>query len=553
MPTDLEIARSVQPRPIADVAADLGLNADQLIPYGYDKAKILADPTGSAQGRLILVSAITPTPAGEGKTTTSVALAQGLGRIGKRGCVVLREPSLGPCLGMKGGAAGGGYSQVIPMEDINLHFTGDFHAITAAHNLLSAAIDNHLHFGNKLQLEPRTVIWRRVLDMNDRALRKILVGLGGRTMGVPRETGFDITAASEIMAILCLANDLADLQRRLERILIGQRRKTGEGIYAKDLDVTGAMAMLLRDAVRPNLVQTLEGTPAIVHGGPFANIAQGTNSVIATKTALSLADYVVTEAGFGFDLGAEKFLDIKCVSAGLQPSAVVVVATIRALKAHGGVALDALSAPDPAAVERGLGNLANHLDTAASFEVSPVVAINHFNADTDEEVAVVQDFCASRGVPAVVCRGWADGGDGASDLAQAVVDTADASTPGFKPIYDWDAPITEKVERVCKVVYGAQAVQWGRLAERDLKRIKRLGLSGLPVCIAKTPASPSDDPKAGGIPAPFDIHVREIEIAAGAGFVVPICGDILRMPGLPRVPGATRMSISEDGEIKGLA
>jgi formate--tetrahydrofolate ligase len=553
MTTDLDIARSVQGRPIADIGAELGLTAEQLTPYGYDKAKILVDPEENPKGKLILVSAITPTPAGEGKTTTSVALAQGLGKIGKKGCVVLREPSLGPCLGMKGGAAGGGHSQVIPMEDINLHFTGDFHAVTTAHNLLAAAVDNHLHFGNALQLEPRTVIWRRVIDMNDRALRNIMVGLGGRTMGVPRETGFDITAASEIMAILCLASDLSDLQTRLGKILIGQRKKTGEGIYAKDLGVTGAMAMILKDAIRPNLVQTLEGTPAIIHGGPFANIAQGTNSVIATKTAMSLVDYVVTEAGFGFDLGAEKFLDIKCVSAGLQPSAVVIVATIRALKAHGGVALDSLSEPNPEAVQRGLGNLSRHLDSAATFDLNPIVAINHFDQDTDVEVEVVHAFCKERGVPSVLNKGWAEGGNGARDLARKVVEVVDAASPGFTPVYDWNSPVKEKVEQVAIKIYGAQKVHWDRQAKQDLKRIKRLELEGLPVCIAKTQSSLSDDPKGGGLPGVYDIHIRKIEISAGAGFLVPICGDMLRMPGLPRVPGATRMHLSEDGEIVGLA
>ena len=553
MTTDLDIARSVQGRPIADIGAELGLTAEQLAPYGYDKAKILVDPVDKPKGKLILVSAITPTPAGEGKTTTSVALAQGLGKIGKKGCVVLREPSLGPCLGMKGGAAGGGHSQVIPMEDINLHFTGDFHAVTTAHNLLAAAVDNHLHFGNTLQLEPRTVIWRRVIDMNDRALRNIMVGLGGRTMGVPRETGFDITAASEIMAILCLASDLSDLQDRLGKILIGQRKKTGEGIYAKDLGVTGAMAMILKDAIRPNLVQTLEGTPAIIHGGPFANIAQGTNSVIATKTAMSLVDYVVTEAGFGFDLGAEKFLDIKCVSAGLQPSAVVIVATIRALKAHGGVALDSLGEANPEAVQRGLGNLARHLDSAAAFNLHPIVAINHFNQDSDAEVEVVHAFCRERGVPSVLNKGWAEGGNGAIDMAQKVVEVVDKAQPGFTPVYDWNSPVKQKVEQIATKIYGAQTVHWDRQAEQDLKRIKRLDLEGLPVCIAKTQSSLSDNPKGGGLPGEYDIHIRKIEISAGAGFLVPICGDMLRMPGLPRIPGATRMHLSEDGEIVGLA
>ena len=553
MSTDIEIARSVTPRPISDVAADLGLSPDRLVPYGHDKAKILPGEATRPDGKLILVSAITPTPAGEGKTTTSVALAQGLAKIGKRGCVVLREPSLGPCLGMKGGAAGGGHSQVIPMEDINLHFTGDFHAITSAHNLLAAALDSHLHFGNKLQLEPRTVIWKRVLDMNDRALRQVLVGLGGRTMGVPRETGFDITAASEIMAILCLAEGFSDLKRRLDNILIGQRRRTGEGIFARDLGVTGAMAMLLKDAIRPNLVQTLEGTPAIVHGGPFANIAQGTNSVIATRTALGLADYVVTEAGFGFDLGAEKFLDIKCVSAGLKPSAVVVVATLRALKSHGGVALADLAQPNAAAVERGLPNLARHLATAKAFGLAPVVAINHFTADSDEEVAVVRNFCEAEGIAVALCSGWANGGAGAADLAEAVVATVDAATPGFTPLYDWSDPIETKVEKVARKAYGADGVIWGGRSEQDLRRIRRLGLTGLPVCIAKTQSSLSDDPKGGGCPTGFEITIRQVEIAAGAGFLVPITGDIMRMPGLPRVPGATRMDVDEDGTIHGLS
>ncbi len=553
MPTDIEIARTATPRPITEVAAELGLRPDQLVPYGYDKAKILPGDSQRPQGKLILVSAITPTPAGEGKTTTSVALAQGLARIGQKGCVVLREPSLGPCLGKKGGAAGGGHSQVIPMEDINLHFTGDFHAIAAAHNLLAAVLDNHIHHGNPLKLEPRTVIWRRVIDMNDRALRHLVLGLGGRTMGIPRESGFDITAASEIMAILCLAEGFSDLKRRLDGILVGQARRTGEGIYARDLGVTGAMAMLLKDAIRPNLVQTLEGTPAIIHGGPFANIAQGTNSVIATRTALGLADYVVTEAGFGFDLGAEKFLDIKCVSAGLEPACVVLVVTLRALKSHGGVAAKDLDQPDPAAVAEGLPNLARHLASVHEFGLTPFVAINHFSADSDAEVAVVQDWCNTRGVESAICRGWAEGGAGATDMAQAIVDLLDRVEPGFTPLYDWSEPVKAKVQRVCQAIYGARDVVWGRKAERDLVRIGRLGLAGLPVCIAKTQASFSDDPKGGGFPVGFDIHIREIEIAAGAGFLVPISGDILRMPGLPRVPGATRMDIDEEGIIQGLS
>ncbi len=553
MPTDLEIARSVPPRPISEVAADLGLPTERLIPYGHDKAKVLPGPARKRAGRLILVSAITPTPAGEGKTTTSVALAQGLAHIGKQGCVVLREPSLGPCLGVKGGAAGGGHAQVIPMEDINLHFTGDFHAITSAHNLLAAALDNHLHFGNRLNLEPRTVLWRRVIDMNDRSLRSVLVGLGGRTMGVPRQTGFDITAASEIMAILCLATDLADLKTRLGNILIGQKRRTGEGVFARDLRVVGAMAMLLKDAIHPNLVQTLEGTPALIHGGPFANIAQGTNSVIATKTALGLADYVVTEAGFGFDLGAEKFLDIKCVSAGLEPSCVVMVATIRALKLHGGVSLKELSTPNAEAVGRGLPNLAHHVASARQFGLPVVVAINHFSSDTDEEVAVVSDWAHREELPVALNRGWADGGAGAADLARAVAEVVDSSDPGFTPTYDRADPIKVKVEKVARQIYGATGVEWGQKANRDLRRIKRLGLEELPVCIAKTQSSLTDNPKGGGLPKAHTVHVREIEIAAGAGFVVPICGDMLRMPGLPRVPGAEGMDIDEEGVIVGLS
>jgi formate--tetrahydrofolate ligase len=553
MPTDLEIARAATPRPILDVAADLGVDADHVIQYGRGKAKIVAPLPAKPTGKLILVSAMTPTKAGEGKTTTSVALAQGLGKIGKRGCVVLREPSLGPVMGMKGGAAGGGHAQVIPMEDINLHFTGDFHAIGAAHNLLAALLDNHLHFGNALSLESRTVLWKRVIDMNDRALRDIVLGLGGKTMGLPRQSGFDITAASEIMAILCLSEDEADLQARLGRILVGRQKKTGKGLYATDLDAPGAMAVLLKDAVHPNLVQTLEGTPAIIHGGPFANIAQGTNSVIATKTGLAHADYVVTEAGFGFDLGAEKFLDLKCVSAGLTPSAVVVVATIRALKAHGGANVKDSATPNAGAVDRGLANLGRHLDSADAFGLTPVVALNHFATDSDEEVAVVQGFCDSRGVRMAVCRGHALGGDGATDLARAVVEVVDANkTPSFTPIYAREDAFEDKLNAVCTRIYGADGVTLTQDAEKDLKAIRSLGLDELPVCIAKTPASLSDDPKRLGAPTGFRITVREIQIAAGAGFLVPITGDILRMPGLPRRPASARMRI-ENGQIVGLS
>jgi len=551
--TDLEIARSVTPRPIAEVGAELGISPERLLPYGAGIAKIGGPIPSEQKGKLILVSAMTPTRAGEGKTTVSVSLAQGLGRIGKRGCVVLREPSLGPCLGLKGGAAGGGHAQVIPMEEINLHFTGDFHAISSAHNLLAAALDNHIHHGNVLGLEPRTVIWRRVMDMNDRALRNIIVGLGGRTMGVPRETGFDITAASEIMAILCLSENFTDLQERLGAILVGQERGSRRGVYARELEVAGAMAMLLKAAVQPNLVQTLEGTPAIIHGGPFANIAQGTNSVIATKMGLAHADYVVTEAGFGFDLGAEKFLDIKCVSSGLAPCCVVLVATIRALKTHGGVKFADLAEPNAEAARRGLPNLERHLDSIAKFGLQPVVALNHFGTDTDEEIAVVEDFCRERRLSFAVCRGWEEGGDGAADLARAVVELADKTAPGFTPLYDWSEPVTDKIRKVCEGVYGTSEVVYTKRAEKDLKRITDLGLDELAICIAKTPASLSDNPKLLGRPLDFAITVREIEVAAGARFLVPITGDILRMPGLPKVPGATRMSIGDDGLIHGLS
>ena len=553
MPTDLQIARATTPRPIADIAAELGVPDGALVPYGHDKAKIRLGRRPRPRGRLVLVSAITPTPAGEGKTTTSVGLAQGLAHIGVKGCVALREPSLGPVMGMKGGAAGGGHAQVIPMEDINLHFTGDFHAIAAANNLLSAVLDNHLHFGNALEFEPRTVVWRRVMDMNDRALRDIVVGLGGRTMGVPRETGFDITAASEIMAILCLAEDSEDLQRRLGNILLGQKRGTGEGIYARDLGVEGAMAVLLKDAIHPNLVQTLEGSPAIVHGGPFANIAHGCNSVLATKTALELADWVITEAGFGFDLGAEKFLDIKCQTAGLDPRCVVLVATVRALKAHGGVGNGDLAQPDPEAVRRGIPNLERHLDSIVGFGLPAVVALNHFTADSDAEVAEVQAACDARGVPMAVCRGWADGGAGAADLARKVVEVGSAFEGRFQPMYRLDQPVEEKIQAVCRGVYGTEHVVYSKRAKMDLRRVRRLGMEHTPICIAKTPASLSDDPTLLGRPRNFVITVREIQIASGAGFIIPITGDILRMPGLPRKPAALGMKINEDGEVVGLS
>lgn len=553
MPTDLEIARSVTPRPISAVAADLGIDPARLIPYGRDKAKIEVAAPGPARGRLILVSAITPTPAGEGKTTVTIGIGQALGRLGKKGCVVLREPSVGPVMGIKGGGTGGGRSQVIPMDDINLHFTGDIHAVTAANNLLAAVVDNHLHHGNELDLEARSVVWRRVMDMNDRALRQIVVGLGGTTMGIPREGGFDITAASEVMAILCLANDREDLARRLGNILVGQRRGRGNGgVFARDLNVAGAMAVLLKDAVHPNLVQTLEGTPAIVHGGPFANIAQGTNSVIATREALAVADYVVTEAGFAFDLGGEKFLDIKCVSAGLEPSCVVLVATARALKMHGGVGKDDLGTSDVGAVMRGMPNLEKHIDSVRAFGLTPVVAINRHAADSDEELQVIVDWCATQDVRAAVSRGWELGGAGAEELARVVVETVDRVKPGFTPIYRWSEPVTAKIEKIATQIYGASGVTYTAQATKMLKQIDGLGLSGLPVCMAKTQNSLSDDPKKFGRPSGFELTVREVTIAAGAGFIVPITGDMMRMPGLPKVPASSRMRLEADGTVVGL-
>ena len=551
MLTDLEISRAVTPRPITDVAADLGIDPDRLIPYGRMKAKIEIGAPPPARGKLILVSAITPTPAGEGKTTVTVGLGQGLARIGKRGCVVLREPSVGPVMGIKGGGTGGGRSQVIPMDDINLHFTGDIHAVTAANNLLAAVVDNHLHHGNPLDIEPRSVVWKRVMDMNDRALRQVIVGLGGTKMGVPREAGFDITAASEVMAILCLANDREDLVRRLEGILVGQSR-SGAGVFARDLEVAGAMAVLLRDAVHPNLVQTLEGTPAIVHGGPFANIAQGTNSVIATRTALGLADYVVTEAGFAFDLGGEKFLDIKCVSAGLEPSCVVLVATARALKMHGGAGKEELATPDPGRVLAGIPNLEKHVDSVRAFGLTPIVAINRHAADTDEELGAILDWCSEHEVRAAVSRGWELGGEGVEELARLVVDTADRGQAGFTPLYDWKEPVKAKIEKIATRIYGAKEVAYTAQAARMLRQIEKLGLSALPICMAKTQNSLSDDPKKVGRPMDFELTVREVTIAAGAGFIVPITGDMLRMPGLPKVPASARMSLEGDGTIVGL-
>ncbi|MBI4351801.1 MAG: formate--tetrahydrofolate ligase [Elusimicrobia bacterium] len=556
MATDIEIARTIELKPIEEIAARLGVPGDDLLLYGKHKAKLplkLIDLGKAKKNKLILVSAISPTPAGEGKTTVSIGLALGLNRIGKKTAVVLREPSLGPVFGMKGGATGGGRSQVLPMEDINLHFTGDFAAIEKAHNLLAALIDNNVqNKTNNLGLDPRTVAWRRVMDMNDRSLRKIIVGLGGTMSGVPRETGFDIAAASEVMAILCLSDDLQHLKEKLGRIFIGYTygRKP---VYARDLKANGAMAALLKDAVLPNLVQTSEGTPALIHGGPFANIAHGCNSIIATRMGLSLSDYVVTEAGFAFELGAEKFLDIKCRYAGLCPGAAVLVATVRALKYHGGAGLKDLNRPDAAAVRRGLPNLEKHVENMKQFELSPVIALNKFTSDTEEEIAVVKARCEELGVPVAVADVWGRGGAGAVELAGLVAAAVEAKTTcGFKPVYEWEWPVEKKIEAIAGKMYGAKHIAYTPRAKKDLEKISRLGLDKLPVCIAKTQKSLSDDPDLIGRPKDFVVTVREIELAAGAGFLIPITGDIMRMPGLPERPSSENIDIDENGNITGL-
>ena len=555
MSSDVEIAQSVKLRPIGEIAAALGLGDADLELYGREVAKVdlavLARPRPrKGDGRLVLVSAMTPTPAGEGKTTTSIGLADGLARLGESVCLALREPSLGPSLGMKGGAAGGGRAQVGPMERINLHFTGDFHAITAAHNLLAALIDNHLHHGNRLDIDPTRILWRRVMDLNDRALRQVVIGLGGPTHGVPRETGFDITAASEVMAILCLAEGFEDLRARLDRILVAFDRG-GEPVLAKAIGATGAMLALLQDALRPNLVQTLEGTPAFVHGGPFANIAHGCNSVLATRLALHQADWTVTEAGFGFDLGAEKFFDIKCAGAGLDAAAVVLVATVRALKMHGGVARADLARPDAAAVERGLPNLEKHIENIRHFGETPIVALNHFAADAEGEIDVVRRRCAELGVPFAVADHHARGGAGGEALARAVMEHAEQKSSPFRPLYAWTDPVLAKIEAVAQKMYGARKVVLTKSARRDLAEIERLGYADLPVCIAKIPGSLSDDATRRGRPRDFEIGVRALQISAGAGFLVVLTGDILRMPGLPSHPLAESIDLRE-GRIVGL-
>jgi len=537
-------------RPILDVARALGIDPAQVEPYGHWKAK-LALPSFQGhppRGKLVLVSAITPTPAGEGKTTTSIGLAQGLARIGVRSAVALREPSLGPTFGMKGGGAGGGACEILPVDDINMHFNGDFHAVSSAHNLLAALVDNALHFDNAAGLDPRRVTWKRVVDMNDRALRDIVIGLGGRTEGIPRETGFDITAASEVMAVLCLADGIPDLKARLGRIVVGYR-KDGTPVTAGDLGAVGAMAALLRDAVKPNLVQTTEGVPAFVHGGPFANIAHGTNTIMATKAALAHADVVVTEAGFAFELGAEKFFDINCRYGGFAPACTVLVATIRALKMHGGVRVADVNQPDARAMLRGFSNMEKHLENIAKFEQPSVVAINHFPSDTAEEVETLRKHCEAMGLQAVVHRGFMEGGKGCTALAEVVRDQVASSEPHFKPLYDWNASIEDKIRTVAKEMYGAQAVDYTARARRDRDQLEKSGFGKLPVCIAKTQQSLSDNPALLGRPKDFLVTVREIQLAAGAGFVIPITGEIMRMPGLPREPLASRFDLTDEGEI----
>ncbi|MGP1362493.1 MAG: formate--tetrahydrofolate ligase [Bacteroides sp.] len=553
--TDLEIAHATKMRPITEIAEQLGLPNEEIVQYGKYKAKIplrYLDKEKIHTAKLILVSAISPTPAGEGKTTVSIGLAQAMNRLGKKTTVVLREPSLGPVFGVKGGATGGGYSQVLPMEDINLHFTGDFAAIEKAHNLLAALIDNNIQSKSRsLGIDPRTVSWRRVMDMNDRSLRNIIVGLGGTASGIPRETGFDITAASEVMAILCLAEDFIDLKRRLGNIFIGYTYDK-KPIYARDLHAEGAMAALLKDAILPNLVQTLEGTPAIIHGGPFANIAQGTNSVIATKMAMSHSEFVVTEAGFGFDLGAEKFMDIKCKSAGISPDAVVLVATVRALKYHGGLPIKELTTPNLESLKKGIENLQKHIENMTLFGICPVVAINRFVTDSDEEMDFINQTCKQLGVPCVVADVWGEGGKGAEALGAMVIKVAEQCTRSFTPLYDWAWTPEQKIETIASKVYGAKAVDYTPQAKAALKIVYDLGLDKLPVCIAKTQKSLSDNPDLLGRPKDFIVTVRDIEIAAGAEFIIPITGQIMRMPGLPPTPSAEKIDIDNEGTITGL-
>ena len=553
--TDIQIAREATKLPIQEIGAKLGISSDDLLPYGHDKAKVSQEFINSVQdredGKLILVTAINPTPAGEGKTTTTVGLGDGLNRIGKNACVCIREASLGPNFGMKGGAAGGGYAQVIPMEEMNLHFTGDFHAITSAHSLLSAMIDNHIYWGNSLEIDTRRVVWRRVVDMNDRALRQITASLGGVSNGFPRETGFDITVASEVMAILCLSNDLQDLQKRLGDMIVAYRRDRTP-VFARDIKADGAMTVLLKDAMQPNIVQTLENNPAFVHGGPFANIAHGCNSVIATTTALKLADYVVTEAGFGADLGAEKFMNIKCRKAGLAPSVVVCVATVRAMKMNGGVAKADLGPENVAAVQAGCPNLGRHIENLKSFGVPVVVAINHFVTDTDAEVQAIKDFVSEQGAEAVLSRHWELGSEGSADLAKRVAEIADANVANFAPIYPDEMSLADKIQTVCKRIYRADEALMDQKIRDQLKQWEDQGYGHLPVCMAKTHYSFSTDPTLRGAPTGHSVPVREVRLSAGAGFVVAVCGEIMTMPGLPRVPSAENIMLNDKGEVEGL-
>lgn len=554
MKTDVEIAQEAKIERIEKIAEKLGLTADDLEFYGKYKAKISKEAihkfSANKNGKLVLVTAMNPTPAGEGKTTTSVGLADAFNKMGRKVALALREPSLGPCFGIKGGAAGGGYAQVVPMEDINLHFTGDFHAITTAHNLLAAALDNHIHHGNALKIDVRRVLWKRVLDLNDRALRNVIVGLGGAANGVPRESGFDITVASEMMAILCLAKDLKDLEQKLGEILVAYK-KDGSPVFAKDLGITGALTLLFKDAIKPNLVQTLEGTPAFIHGGPFANIAHGCNSVIATEFALKAADIVVTEAGFGADLGAEKFLDIKCRKAGLKPDAVVIVATVRAMKMHGGLSKEELNKVDMAALEKGAENLTKHIENIQKYGLPAVVAINAFPTDTKEELAFVEKICNNLGAEVALSEVWAKGGEGGITLAKKVEEAFNKPN-NFRYIYKDNASIEEKIETVAKEIYGADGVEFSDAAKKELKNIKAMGADNLPVCVAKTQYSLSDNASLLGRPKNFRVTVREIKLSRGAGFVVALTGNILTMPGLPKRPAAMNMAIDESGKITGL-
>ncbi|MBY8917539.1 formate--tetrahydrofolate ligase [Nitratireductor sp. L1-7-SE] len=554
--SDIEIARAAKKKPIQEIGARLDIPSEHLLPYGHDKAKVsaefIAEARKNGNGRLILVTAINPTPAGEGKTTTTVGLGDGLNRIGKKAAICIREASLGPCFGVKGGAAGGGYAQVVPMEDMNLHFTGDFHAITSAHNLLSALIDNHIYWGNAQEIDIRRVAWRRVMDMNDRALREIVCSLGGVANGFPREAGFDITVASEVMAILCLSTDLKDLEKRLGDIIIGYRRDKSP-VFARDIKADGAMTVLLKDALQPNLVQTLENNPAFVHGGPFANIAHGCNSVMATTTALKIADYVVTEAGFGADLGAEKFFDIKCRKAGLKPAAAVIVATVRALKMNGGVKKEDLGTEDVASVKAGCANLGRHIENVKQFGVPAIVAINHFHTDTDAEIEAVKAYVAEQGEEAVLCRHWAEGSAGIEELAHKVVALAESGVSQFAPLYPDDMPLFDKIDTVVKRIYrGSEAIA-DKSVRNQLKQWEEQGYGHLPVCMAKTQYSFSTDPNLRGAPTGHVVPIREVRLSAGAGFVVAICGEIMTMPGLPRVPSSEHIFLNENGLIEGLS